>query len=67
MAKKVLSKEQCIICDKDFNKLRHDQKTCGSNDCKRLLRNISGKAWRKDHPDYQSNYMKSYRQTPAAV
>jgi len=48
-------KRICKICKAEFDPDKHNrshQKTCGSEECKRINKKKYNKKWRKKNPDY---------------
>ena len=57
--------EKCPICGKEFERIRKNQPTCGSEECRRewrlnYCRNYQ-KENRKHHREYNRKWMREYR------
>ena len=57
MSKKV----QCPICGRQFETSRPNKKYC-SFSCKDAGRQLQRMKWKNENPNYQTEYMKAYRE-----
>jgi predicted nucleic acid-binding Zn ribbon protein len=59
-----MKKRKCILCGKEYQPKRENQKYC-SHDCSAKGKREFMRLWRKRNPNYYKDYMKAYRDRKA--